>query len=211
MNSNFKFILSCLNCNFTFKKQRAKSEKLILWNVARNFELDCFLFTETLRTLLYKKKTIISCNIFSRLLNDYRQTSRRPTITTTNSNSYNGSFGDMHVIYSVYVYSNLYLRQIRVNSKFWSPSNERPWLLLFNENFKQTTVWCVVQAMRPILFTILLLKFLHVVQNHNILGIFPLQSTSHYVMFERLLKTLAAEGHDVDVISHFPQQEKIPR
>lgn len=47
-----------------------------------------------------------------------------------------------------------------------------------------------------------------IVQSYNILAIFPLQSSSHYVMYERILKALVAKGHTVDVVSHFPQ--KVP-
>lgn len=48
-------------------------------------------------------------------------------------------------------------------------------------------------------------------ENYNILAIFPLQSKSHFVMFERLLLELAKKGHEVDVVSHFPQKKPIPK
>lgn len=48
-------------------------------------------------------------------------------------------------------------------------------------------------------------------QNYKILAILPLNSRSHFVMFERLLKGLAEKGHEVDVVSHFPQKKPIPR
>ncbi|XP_051166485.1 UDP-glucosyltransferase 2-like isoform X2 [Leptopilina boulardi] len=44
----------------------------------------------------------------------------------------------------------------------------------------------------------------------RILGIFPLQGSSHFVMCERLMKLLAKNGHQVDVISHFPLKEPFP-
>lgn len=44
----------------------------------------------------------------------------------------------------------------------------------------------------------------------RILGLFPLQVRSHYVMCEELMKGLAAKGHQVDVYSHFPQKKTIP-
>lgn len=47
--------------------------------------------------------------------------------------------------------------------------------------------------------------------NYNILAIFPLNARSHFVMFERLLKGLAAKGHEIDVVSHYPQKNSVPR
>ncbi|RZC34702.1 hypothetical protein BDFB_009159, partial [Asbolus verrucosus] len=41
----------------------------------------------------------------------------------------------------------------------------------------------------------------------NILGIFPVPSTSHFVMFERLFKSLAEKGHNVDIATHFPSKQ----
>lgn len=49
------------------------------------------------------------------------------------------------------------------------------------------------------------------VESYNILAIFPLHSKSHFVMFERLLIELTDRGHEVDVVSHFPQNKPIPR
>lgn len=55
--------------------------------------------------------------------------------------------------------------------------------------------------------------FLHAQRGEsaNILAVFPLHSKSHYNMYERLLKALAERGHEVDVVSHFPQKKPIPR
>ncbi|XP_058795220.1 UDP-glucosyltransferase 2-like [Phymastichus coffea] len=44
----------------------------------------------------------------------------------------------------------------------------------------------------------------------RILGIFPFQMKSQFVMGEELLKALAAKGHQVDVYSHFPLKNPIP-
>lgn len=44
----------------------------------------------------------------------------------------------------------------------------------------------------------------------RILGLFELNIKSHFLMFEALLKGLAAKGHDVVVLSHFPQENPIP-
>ena len=43
----------------------------------------------------------------------------------------------------------------------------------------------------------------------RILALFQLHVKSHFVMFEALLKGLAAKGHDVVVLSHFPQEHPI--
>ncbi|CAB0041466.1 unnamed protein product [Trichogramma brassicae] len=44
----------------------------------------------------------------------------------------------------------------------------------------------------------------------RILGIFPLQGKSHFIMGEALMRGLAAKGHRVDVYSHFPLKKPIP-
>ncbi|XP_035737423.1 uncharacterized protein LOC118448362 [Vespa mandarinia] len=44
-------------------------------------------------------------------------------------------------------------------------------------------------------------------QGYRILGIFPHKLTSHFIMFESLMKGLAKKGHQVDVISPFPQKK----
>lgn len=43
--------------------------------------------------------------------------------------------------------------------------------------------------------------------SYRILGIFPLNGRSHMMMFERLMKGLAARGHQVDVASRFPLRQ----
>ncbi|KAF2882091.1 hypothetical protein ILUMI_24094 [Ignelater luminosus] len=48
-------------------------------------------------------------------------------------------------------------------------------------------------------------------ESYRILGLFPLPSKSHMVMFEALMKGLAEKGHQVDVLSHFLQEKPIPR
>lgn len=44
-------------------------------------------------------------------------------------------------------------------------------------------------------------------QGYRILGLFPFQGKSHFVMFENLMKGLAKKGHRVDVISQYPLKE----
>ncbi|CAG4945800.1 unnamed protein product [Parnassius apollo] len=43
----------------------------------------------------------------------------------------------------------------------------------------------------------------------NILGVFPYEGKSHFFVFETYLKELARKGHNVTVISYFPQNEPI--
>ncbi|XP_046736272.1 UDP-glycosyltransferase UGT5-like [Diprion similis] len=45
---------------------------------------------------------------------------------------------------------------------------------------------------------------------YRILGVFPLNGKSHFVMFEQLMKGLAKRGHQVDVVSHFPLKKPFP-
>lgn len=44
----------------------------------------------------------------------------------------------------------------------------------------------------------------------NILGVFHFNGKSHFIMFEALMKGLAAKGHQVTVVSHFPQEKPLP-
>ncbi|XP_063241503.1 UDP-glucosyltransferase 2-like [Bacillus rossius redtenbacheri] len=44
----------------------------------------------------------------------------------------------------------------------------------------------------------------------RILGVFHYNGKSHFMVFESLMKALAARGHQVDVLSHFPQKTPVP-
>ena len=44
----------------------------------------------------------------------------------------------------------------------------------------------------------------------RILGVFPLNGKSHWVMAESLMTSLAERGHQVDVVTHFPMKKPIP-
>ncbi|XP_015605149.1 UDP-glucuronosyltransferase 2B30-like [Cephus cinctus] len=44
---------------------------------------------------------------------------------------------------------------------------------------------------------------------YRILGLFPLHGKSHFIMCNYLMKTLAARGHQVDVVSHFPLEKPV--
>ncbi|XP_025262697.1 UDP-glucuronosyltransferase 1-3-like [Camponotus floridanus] len=59
-----------------------------------------------------------------------------------------------------------------------------------------------------ILFAILICD--QVVDGYRILGIFPYNGKSHWIMQEELMKGLAKRGHQVDVVTHFPQKKPIP-
>lgn len=61
-----------------------------------------------------------------------------------------------------------------------------------------------------ILFTFLITLNTKKCQGSRILGIFPLNGKSHMVMFEQIMKGLARRGHQVDVISTFPQKKPFP-
>lgn len=41
-------------------------------------------------------------------------------------------------------------------------------------------------------------------QGYRILGLFPFNGKSHFLMFEQMMKALARKGHQVDVVSTFP-------
>ena len=61
-------------------------------------------------------------------------------------------------------------------------------------------------------FTIgsLLLSIVPASESLRILGIFPLNGKSHFVMNERLMRGLAERGHQVDVYGHFPLNKPPP-
>jgi glucuronosyltransferase len=47
-------------------------------------------------------------------------------------------------------------------------------------------------------------------ESARILALFNFNGRSHFLMFEALLKELAARGHQVFVVGHFPQKKPIP-
>lgn len=48
------------------------------------------------------------------------------------------------------------------------------------------------------------------VNGANILGVFPINGRSHWVVYESVMKALAARGHNVTVITSFPQKVRVP-
>jgi glucuronosyltransferase len=55
----------------------------------------------------------------------------------------------------------------------------------------------------------MLMQILQLSTGAKVLGIFPFQAKSHFIVASALLRELANRGHDVTVISHHPQTEKI--
>lgn len=43
----------------------------------------------------------------------------------------------------------------------------------------------------------------------NILGVFPVNGRSHWVVYESVMKALVARGHNVTVITSFPQKKPL--
>ncbi|XP_076291112.1 UDP-glucosyltransferase 2-like [Lasioglossum baleicum] len=65
--------------------------------------------------------------------------------------------------------------------------------------------------MRLCLLTVLVaLTCCHLGSGLRILGVFPLNGRSHWMMAERLMVALAERGHQVDVITHFPMKTPPP-
>ncbi|XP_017795600.1 PREDICTED: UDP-glucuronosyltransferase 2B30-like [Habropoda laboriosa] len=61
-----------------------------------------------------------------------------------------------------------------------------------------------------LLSIVLLCTILSVCHGYRILGVFPFNGKSHFMMFEQLMKALAKRGHQVDVISSFPLKKPYP-
>lgn len=51
---------------------------------------------------------------------------------------------------------------------------------------------------------LLLIAFVPSLNAYAILGLFPHPATSHFNVFQPILRGLADAGHDVTVVSHFP-------
>lgn len=51
-----------------------------------------------------------------------------------------------------------------------------------------------------------LLLLCAITHGYKILGLFPHPAISHYQFFQPILRGLAEAGHDVTVISHFPDK-----
>lgn len=60
------------------------------------------------------------------------------------------------------------------------------------------------------IFVLLLIYFTTPLQCYNILGIFIHPGKSHFDMFYPLMRGLAENGHNITVISHFPDKNPLP-
>lgn len=59
------------------------------------------------------------------------------------------------------------------------------------------------------LLFLLTIGTLKICSGYRILGIYPLPIRSHFIIINQLLKGLADKGHQVDLISIFPEKEKL--
>lgn len=48
------------------------------------------------------------------------------------------------------------------------------------------------------------------IHSYNILVFFPFMATSHFLLYTPLFNELASMGHNLTVVSHFPQKRKVP-
>lgn len=55
-----------------------------------------------------------------------------------------------------------------------------------------------------------MISFSQPTRGARILGLFALQAKSHFIMYQEVMKSLADAGHQVDVVSHFPQKKPYP-
>lgn len=62
-----------------------------------------------------------------------------------------------------------------------------------------------------LLLSTFIVNFIVCTSSLKILGLFPHAGKSHFDAFEPLLKKLASQGHDLTVVSHFPQRTQLPR
>lgn len=62
----------------------------------------------------------------------------------------------------------------------------------------------------PLVTLLLVAVLLQGIPAANILGIFPTTSKSHYITSGALMKSLAAAGHNVTMISQFSEKKPIP-
>jgi len=68
------------------------------------------------------------------------------------------------------------------------------------------------QGMKILVLSILLVILAsdRFADGYRILGVFPLNTRSHWIMMEELMKGLARRGHQVDVITQFSLKKPIP-
>lgn len=63
--------------------------------------------------------------------------------------------------------------------------------------------------MEPKKILLVILCFSPIIKSYKILGVFHTNSKSHYIAGGALMKALAEKGHEVTVISPFPQEQPL--
>ncbi|KAF2886726.1 hypothetical protein ILUMI_19446 [Ignelater luminosus] len=63
--------------------------------------------------------------------------------------------------------------------------------------------------MKFVLISVAFIYFLNPLEGVRILGVFPGATHSHFILGHTLMKELASRGHEVTVISAFPQKTPI--
>lgn len=60
--------------------------------------------------------------------------------------------------------------------------------------------------MQVTVILLVLLKLINSICAHRILGLFPHPGASHFHFFHPIMRGLAEAGHEVTVVSHFPNK-----
>lgn len=61
---------------------------------------------------------------------------------------------------------------------------------------------------KKVLLVLTFLQFIHCGDSYRILGLFPYKIHSHFQFFRPVLQSLAEAGHELVVVSHFPEENK---
>ncbi|XP_047114716.1 UDP-glycosyltransferase UGT5-like isoform X1 [Schistocerca piceifrons] len=77
-------------------------------------------------------------------------------------------------------------------------------------NLPETHDYNVALKMNCVVVFLLIMLVAGTSEAARILGLFNYPGKSHFIMFEAVMKTLAARGHQVTVYSHFPQPAPLP-
>lgn len=84
-------------------------------------------------------------------------------------------------------------------------------ILSCNNNIRnRIAIVCQMKSVRCLLAIVLsALSVITVTDGANILGVFPINGRSHWVVYDSVMKALVARGHNVTVITSFPQKMPI--
>lgn len=63
--------------------------------------------------------------------------------------------------------------------------------------------------MQPLYFCVALLALFSQIEGLKVLGILPLGSNSHFAIGQAIVKSLHKAGHDVTVLSPYPQKKPL--